>query len=103
MLPLLPEQLVCNTVEGSLAGSCAAAALPFQQRQCCSHFCAPATFLLARLLLLLCWLLLLLLAAPACCCCCCLQVPFRRVHLTNGNHFDLYDTSGPQVSSRDEI
>jgi hypothetical protein len=26
-----------------------------------------------------------------------LQVPFRRVHLTNGNHFDLYDTSGPQV------
>ena len=28
---------------------------------------------------------------------CLLQVPFRRVHLTNGNHFDLYDTSGPQV------
>jgi len=25
------------------------------------------------------------------------QVPFRRVHLTNGNHFNLYDTSGPQV------
>eukprot|EP00878_Enallax_costatus_P011367 GHUV01011870.1.p1 GENE.GHUV01011870.1~~GHUV01011870.1.p1 ORF type:complete len:274 (+),score=21.87 GHUV01011870.1:173-994(+) len=25
-----------------------------------------------------------------------MQVPFRRVHLTNGNHFDLYDTSGPQ-------
>uniref|UniRef100_A0A383VEH7 Uncharacterized protein n=1 Tax=Tetradesmus obliquus TaxID=3088 RepID=A0A383VEH7_TETOB len=25
-----------------------------------------------------------------------IQVPFRRVHLTNGNHFDLYDTSGPQ-------
>ncbi len=22
-------------------------------------------------------------------------VPFRRVHLTNGEHFDLYDTSGP--------
>jgi hypothetical protein len=26
-----------------------------------------------------------------------LQVPFRRVHLTNDTHFDLYDTSGPQV------
>eukprot|EP00798_Chlamydomonas_sp_ICE-L_P018081 gene18081-24504_t len=25
-----------------------------------------------------------------------LQVPFRRVLLTNGNTFDLYDTSGPQ-------
>jgi len=25
-----------------------------------------------------------------------MEVPFRRVHLTNGNHFDLYDTSGPQ-------
>jgi hypothetical protein len=25
------------------------------------------------------------------------QVPFRRVHLTNDTHFDLYDTSGPQV------
>lgn len=24
-----------------------------------------------------------------------LSVPFRRVHLTNGEHFDLYDTSGP--------
>src|SRR5215475_4006568 len=23
------------------------------------------------------------------------RVPFRRVHLTNGEHFDLYDTSGP--------
>ena len=22
-------------------------------------------------------------------------VPFRRVHLTNGEHLDLYDTSGP--------
>ena len=27
------------------------------------------------------------------------QVPFRRVHLTENNgHFDLYDTSGPQVN-----
>ncbi len=26
-----------------------------------------------------------------------LQVPFRRVALTNGATFDLYDTSGPQV------
>ncbi|KAI8466667.1 MAG: ThiC family-domain-containing protein [Monoraphidium minutum] len=25
------------------------------------------------------------------------KVPFRRVHLTNGNTFDLYDTSGPRV------
>eukprot|EP00879_Flechtneria_rotunda_P014993 GHRR01015667.1.p1 GENE.GHRR01015667.1~~GHRR01015667.1.p1 ORF type:complete len:236 (+),score=49.46 GHRR01015667.1:194-901(+) len=25
-----------------------------------------------------------------------MQVPFRRVHLTNGSHFDLYDTSGSQ-------
>jgi phosphomethylpyrimidine synthase len=24
-----------------------------------------------------------------------LRVPFRRVHLTNGEHLDLYDTSGP--------
>jgi phosphomethylpyrimidine synthase len=24
-----------------------------------------------------------------------LEVPFRRVNLTNGEHFDLYDTSGP--------
>jgi hypothetical protein len=23
------------------------------------------------------------------------RVPFRRVHLSNGEHFDLYDTSGP--------
>src|SRR5262245_30518261 len=23
------------------------------------------------------------------------KVPFRRVHLSNGEHFDLYDTSGP--------
>jgi phosphomethylpyrimidine synthase len=26
----------------------------------------------------------------------CVQVPFRRVSLTNGSTFDLYDTSGPQ-------
>ena len=26
-----------------------------------------------------------------------LQVPFRRVNLTNGDHFDKYDTTGPQV------
>ncbi len=26
-----------------------------------------------------------------------LRIPFRRVHLTNGEHFDLYDTTGPQV------
>lgn len=25
-----------------------------------------------------------------------LQVPFRRIHLTNGEHFDTYDTSGPE-------
>lgn len=25
-----------------------------------------------------------------------LRVPFRRVHLTNGEHLDLYDVSGPQ-------
>lgn len=25
-----------------------------------------------------------------------MQVPFRRVHLTNDTHFDLFDTSGPQ-------
>src|SRR5256885_1830236 len=24
-----------------------------------------------------------------------IRVPFRRVDLTNGEHFDLYDTSGP--------
>ncbi|EUA22817.1 phosphomethylpyrimidine synthase domain protein [Mycobacterium xenopi 3993] len=23
------------------------------------------------------------------------KVPFRRVHLSTGEHFDLYDTSGP--------
>ncbi|GBF91198.1 hypothetical protein Rsub_04867 [Raphidocelis subcapitata] len=26
------------------------------------------------------------------------SVPFRRVHLTTGSHFDLYDTSGPGTS-----
>ena len=25
------------------------------------------------------------------------QVPFRRVHLTDGTSFDKYDTTGPQV------
>jgi phosphomethylpyrimidine synthase len=28
-----------------------------------------------------------------------LQVPARRVHLTNGEHFDLYDTSGPYTDA----
>lgn len=34
-----------------------------------------------------------------------LQVPFRRVHLTEGaGHFDIYDTSGPQgVNPRDGL
>jgi phosphomethylpyrimidine synthase len=27
------------------------------------------------------------------------HVPFRRVHLSNGEHFDLYDTSGPYTDS----
>jgi phosphomethylpyrimidine synthase len=27
------------------------------------------------------------------------KVPFRRVNLTNGEHFDLYDTSGPYTDS----
>lgn len=27
-----------------------------------------------------------------------IQVPFRRVSLTDGTHFDQYDTTGPQVS-----
>lgn len=30
-----------------------------------------------------------------------LQVPFRRVSLTNDSTFDLYDTSGPQVRPDD--
>src|SRR5689334_369887 len=30
-------------------------------------------------------------------------VPFRRVHLTNGEHFDLYDTSGPYTDPHAEI
>jgi hypothetical protein len=45
--------------------------------------------------------LLLLLLLPLMLMCHCiarLQVPFRRVHLTNDTHFDLYDTSGPQVT-----
>jgi phosphomethylpyrimidine synthase len=32
-----------------------------------------------------------------------LRVPQRRVHLTNGEHFDLYDTSGPYTDSEAEI
>ncbi|GFR51615.1 hypothetical protein Agub_g14041 [Astrephomene gubernaculifera] len=27
-----------------------------------------------------------------------LQVPFRRIHLSNGTDFDVYDTSGPQAA-----
>ncbi|TWD81503.1 phosphomethylpyrimidine synthase [Kribbella amoyensis] len=32
-----------------------------------------------------------------------LGVPARRVHLTNGEHFDLYDTSGPYTDEAAEI
>src|SRR6266545_4319490 len=32
-----------------------------------------------------------------------LRVPVRRVNLTNGEHFDLYDTSGPYTDSRAEV
>ncbi len=32
-----------------------------------------------------------------------LRVPVRRVHLTNGEHFDLYDTSGPYTDSTAQI
>ncbi|MET9269229.1 phosphomethylpyrimidine synthase ThiC [Kribbella sp. NPDC003557] len=32
-----------------------------------------------------------------------LGVPARRVHLTNGEHFDLYDTSGPYTDASAEI
>ena len=32
-----------------------------------------------------------------------LGVPARRVHLTNGEHFDLYDTSGPYTDSEARI
>jgi len=32
-----------------------------------------------------------------------LRVPWRRVNLTNGEHFDLYDTSGPYTDSTAEI
>ncbi len=28
-----------------------------------------------------------------------MQVPFRRVHLSTGDHFDLYDTSGPYTDT----
>ena len=28
-----------------------------------------------------------------------LRVPFRRVNLSNGDHFDSYDTSGPYTDS----
>ncbi|HZC09856.1 MAG TPA: phosphomethylpyrimidine synthase, partial [Mycobacterium sp.] len=27
------------------------------------------------------------------------KVPFRRVNLSNGQHFDLYDTSGPYTDA----
>ena len=30
-------------------------------------------------------------------------VPFRRVNLTNGEHLDLYDTSGPYTDAHAEI
>ncbi|MGL6234800.1 MAG: phosphomethylpyrimidine synthase ThiC [Segniliparus sp.] len=32
-----------------------------------------------------------------------LRVPFRRVHLTNGEHVDLYDTSGPYTEDDPQI
>ncbi|MFG1783053.1 phosphomethylpyrimidine synthase ThiC [Rhodococcus oryzae] len=32
-----------------------------------------------------------------------LSVPVRRVHLTNGEHLDLYDTSGPYTDSEAQI
>lgn len=32
-----------------------------------------------------------------------LRVPFRRVHLTNGEHLDLYDTSGPYTEDDPQI
>ncbi|TJZ79363.1 phosphomethylpyrimidine synthase ThiC [Rhodococcus oryzae] len=32
-----------------------------------------------------------------------LSVPVRRVHLTNGEHLDLYDTSGPYTDARANI
>ena len=28
-----------------------------------------------------------------------MRVPFRRVNLSNGEHFDLYDTSGPYTDA----
>ena len=32
-----------------------------------------------------------------------LRIPFRRVHLTNGDHVDLYDTSGPYTDPDADI
>ena len=32
-----------------------------------------------------------------------MAVPHRRVHLTNGEHLDLYDTSGPYTDESAEI
>jgi phosphomethylpyrimidine synthase len=32
-----------------------------------------------------------------------LRVPARRVHLTNGEHFDLYDTTGPYTDSTAQL
>lgn len=32
-----------------------------------------------------------------------LRIPVRRVNLTNGEHFDLYDTSGPYTDDKAEI
>ena len=29
-----------------------------------------------------------------------LEVPYRRINLTDGTHFDLYDTTGPQGLTR---
>lgn len=31
------------------------------------------------------------------------QVPFRRVHLTDGTYFDKYDTTGPQVAESQSL
>ncbi len=32
-----------------------------------------------------------------------LRVPQRRIHLTNGEHLDVYDTSGPYTDTETEI
>jgi len=32
-----------------------------------------------------------------------MKVPFRRINLTNGEHFDVYDTSGPYTDAAAEI